>query len=192
MHPGDGAVADGHRRGAASLTAVKRRLCRASMITAASWCARTSWPEQRRGRCATRVDAAMARHGVQEAILIDNGKVSRPVASSPATLRVGARRVLRRPPGLRPDRRSRRRPGRGHRVRPLDQEVLVGSSSTAKATRAPAKSRSALRTGPGRASTPAARQSSVPDGKTQTAHHERRTEDGSWVPSMEVVLTKVG
>ena len=30
------------------------------------------------------------------------------------------------------------------------------------------------------------------DGKSQTAHHERRNEDGSWVPSMEVVLTKVG
>ena len=30
------------------------------------------------------------------------------------------------------------------------------------------------------------------DGKTQTAHHERRNGDGSWVPSMEVVLTKVG
>ncbi len=29
------------------------------------------------------------------------------------------------------------------------------------------------------------------DGRTQTAHHERRTEDGRWVPSMEVVLTKV-
>jgi Protein of unknown function (DUF1579) len=29
------------------------------------------------------------------------------------------------------------------------------------------------------------------DGKTQTAHHERRNEDGSWVPSMEVVLRKV-
>ena len=29
------------------------------------------------------------------------------------------------------------------------------------------------------------------DGKTQTAHHERRNEDGSWVPSMEVVLTRV-
>jgi Protein of unknown function (DUF1579) len=29
------------------------------------------------------------------------------------------------------------------------------------------------------------------DGKTQTAHHERRLEDGSWVRSMEVVLTKV-
>jgi hypothetical protein len=30
------------------------------------------------------------------------------------------------------------------------------------------------------------------DGRTQTAHHERRNEDGSWVPSMDVVLTKVG
>jgi hypothetical protein len=30
------------------------------------------------------------------------------------------------------------------------------------------------------------------DGGTQTAHHERRTEDGLWVPSMEVVLTKIG
>ena len=30
------------------------------------------------------------------------------------------------------------------------------------------------------------------DGKTQTAHHERRDADGTWVPSMEVVLTKVG
>jgi hypothetical protein len=30
------------------------------------------------------------------------------------------------------------------------------------------------------------------DAKTQTAHHERRLEDGSWVPSLEVVLTKVG
>jgi hypothetical protein len=29
------------------------------------------------------------------------------------------------------------------------------------------------------------------DGKTQTAHHERRDHNGSWVPSMEVVLTKV-
>jgi hypothetical protein len=29
------------------------------------------------------------------------------------------------------------------------------------------------------------------DGKTQTAHHERYRDDGSWVPSMEVVLTKV-
>jgi hypothetical protein len=29
------------------------------------------------------------------------------------------------------------------------------------------------------------------DERTQTAHHERRNEDGSWVPSMEVVLTKV-
>jgi Protein of unknown function (DUF1579) len=29
------------------------------------------------------------------------------------------------------------------------------------------------------------------DGRTLTAHHERRTENGSWVPSMEVVLTKV-
>ena len=30
------------------------------------------------------------------------------------------------------------------------------------------------------------------DGKTQTAHHERRNAEGSWVPSMEVVLTRVG
>lgn len=30
------------------------------------------------------------------------------------------------------------------------------------------------------------------DGRTQTAHHERRNEDGSWVASMDVVLTKVG
>jgi len=30
------------------------------------------------------------------------------------------------------------------------------------------------------------------DGTTQTAHHQRRDEDGSWVPSMDVVLTKVG
>ena len=29
------------------------------------------------------------------------------------------------------------------------------------------------------------------DGKTQTAHHERRSDDGRWVPSMEAVLTKV-
>ena len=29
------------------------------------------------------------------------------------------------------------------------------------------------------------------DGTTQTAHHERLTDDGRWVPSMEVVLTKV-
>ena len=29
------------------------------------------------------------------------------------------------------------------------------------------------------------------DGKTQTAHHERRDQNGSWVPSMEMVLTKV-
>jgi hypothetical protein len=29
------------------------------------------------------------------------------------------------------------------------------------------------------------------DGRTLTAHHERRAENGSWVPSMEVVLTKV-
>ena len=29
------------------------------------------------------------------------------------------------------------------------------------------------------------------DGTTQSAHHERRSDDGSWVPSMEVVLTKV-
>jgi hypothetical protein len=29
------------------------------------------------------------------------------------------------------------------------------------------------------------------DGTIQTAHHERRLEDGSWIPSMEVVLTKV-
>jgi hypothetical protein len=29
-------------------------------------------------------------------------------------------------------------------------------------------------------------------GRTMAAHHERRTEDGSWVPSMEVVLTKIG
>jgi hypothetical protein len=29
------------------------------------------------------------------------------------------------------------------------------------------------------------------DGRTLAAHHERRTENGSWAPSMEVVLTKV-
>lgn len=29
------------------------------------------------------------------------------------------------------------------------------------------------------------------NGKIQTAHHVRRDESGSWVPSMEVVLTKV-
>jgi hypothetical protein len=29
------------------------------------------------------------------------------------------------------------------------------------------------------------------DGKTQTAHHERLDESGGWVPSMEVVLTKI-
>jgi hypothetical protein len=28
-------------------------------------------------------------------------------------------------------------------------------------------------------------------GKTQTAHHERLDEQGNWVPSMEVTLTKV-
>jgi hypothetical protein len=27
---------------------------------------------------------------------------------------------------------------------------------------------------------------------SQFSHHERRNDDGSWVPSMEVVLTKVG
>jgi hypothetical protein len=29
------------------------------------------------------------------------------------------------------------------------------------------------------------------DGTVQTAHHERRTDDGTWLPSMEVVLTRV-
>ena len=29
-------------------------------------------------------------------------------------------------------------------------------------------------------------------GQTLTAHHERRTEAGSWAPSMDVVLTKIG
>lgn len=29
------------------------------------------------------------------------------------------------------------------------------------------------------------------DGKTQVAHHERRDDTGRWLPSMEVVLTKV-
>lgn len=29
------------------------------------------------------------------------------------------------------------------------------------------------------------------NGKTQTAHHERLDEHGNWVPSMEVVLTKI-
>lgn len=29
------------------------------------------------------------------------------------------------------------------------------------------------------------------DGNTQTAHHERRDQNGNWVPSMEVVLAKV-
>lgn len=29
------------------------------------------------------------------------------------------------------------------------------------------------------------------DERTQTAHHERRNKDGGWVPSMEVVLTRV-
>lgn len=29
------------------------------------------------------------------------------------------------------------------------------------------------------------------DGKTQTAHHQRRGDNGGWVPSMEVVLTKI-
>jgi hypothetical protein len=30
-----------------------------------------------------------------------------------------------------------------------------------------------------------------PDGKTLTAHHERRDETGHWVPSMEVILRKL-
>jgi hypothetical protein len=30
------------------------------------------------------------------------------------------------------------------------------------------------------------------DGRMQTGHHEQRNEDGEWVPSMDVVLTKVG
>jgi hypothetical protein len=29
-------------------------------------------------------------------------------------------------------------------------------------------------------------------GRTLAAHHERRTEDGAWVPSMEVILTRIG
>ena len=29
------------------------------------------------------------------------------------------------------------------------------------------------------------------NGKTQTAHHERLDDEGNWVPSMEVTLTKV-
>jgi hypothetical protein len=29
------------------------------------------------------------------------------------------------------------------------------------------------------------------DGKTQTVHHERISDDGSWVPAMDIVLTKV-
>ncbi len=29
------------------------------------------------------------------------------------------------------------------------------------------------------------------DGKTQTVHHERISDDGNWVPAMDIVLTKV-
>ena len=53
----------------------RRRSCRASTTTRGSACRRSWWRGRRRGRCAMRLALAMARHGVPEAILTDNGKV---------------------------------------------------------------------------------------------------------------------